>query len=82
MAIVPLIDPLITAFIFIGLAIKPRVAPTICIVFIKKRLLNMASFIVLSILTITMIQSIIAITKNIKPICFALVSKLLTKTGG
>ena len=39
----PLIAPLIIALAFIGLAMNQRVAPTICIVFIRKRLLNMAS---------------------------------------
>jgi len=54
-AINPLSAPFITARVFIGLAIKLRVAPTICMVLIKKRLLNIARRIVLSISTITAI---------------------------
>ena len=52
-AMVALIIPFITLRILNGLAINHRVAPTICIVLIKKRLLNMAKRIVLSISTIT-----------------------------
>ena len=63
-AIMPLMAPLITALIFIGLEIKLRVAPTICMVLIRKRLLNMASLMVLSISTITSIEITTATTSK------------------
>src|SRR6185503_5591557 len=63
---IPLIAPLIMARISSGLAIYQRVAPTICIVFIKKRLLNMARRIVLSIRIITVADiNMAAINKKI-----------------
>jgi hypothetical protein len=69
------IRPLIIERIFIGLAINHLVAPTICIVFIRKRLLYMASLMVLSIEKITSMVSRIAAIK--KPITKFL-AKLLT----
>ena len=55
-------NPLMIAFILSGLAINPLVAPTICIVFIKKRLLYIASRMVLSMEIMTMMERIIAKT--------------------
>ena len=54
--------PLMTAFILSGLVIKPLVAPTICMVFIKNRLLYIAKRIVLSIDIMTIMERIIANT--------------------
>ena len=80
-AIVALIIRLIIALIVIGRLMKPLVAPTICMVLIKNLLLNMASRIVLSMLTITITERIIPATKNIKPKVFAFESILLTNDG-
>ena len=63
MAIPDEMSPFIIALILMGRAMNHRVAPTICMVFIKNRLLYIASLIVLSIDTITRIDNIIAITK-------------------
>jgi len=52
-AMAALMAPLIIALIFKGFVINHRVAPTICMVFIRNRLLNIARRIVLSISTIT-----------------------------
>ena len=54
--------PLMIAFILSGLVINPLVAPTICIVLIKKRLLYIASRMVLSMEIMTMMERIIAKT--------------------
>ena len=67
MAMALLIRPLTTALAVIGREMKLRVAPTICIVLMRKRLLNMARRIVLSILTITITQRRIETTRNITP---------------
>ncbi len=67
MAMPELIKPFTNALISMGRVINCRVAPTICIVLIKKRLLNMASLMVLSILMITMTQRITAITSRAIP---------------
>ena len=63
-AITPLMAPLMIAFIFSGLAINQRVAPTICMVLIRKRLLNMASRMVLSIKKITTSEIIMTSTSS------------------
>ena len=56
--------PLATARTFIGREIKLRVAPTICMVLMRNRLLYIASLIVLSINTIERIENIPASTIN------------------
>ena len=81
-AMLELISPLMMALMVNGLIINPRVAPTICMVLIKKRLLNMASLMVLSILMITMEHKIMATTKNMSPILEALSLRLVTKLFG
>ena len=70
MAIMEAISPLITALIFIGLAMNQRVAPTICMVLIKKRLLYIASRIVLSIEKTTNMVKMIAAIRNITAAVF------------
>ena len=82
MATKALINPFIMARINKGFEIKFLVAPTICMVLIKKRLLNMANLIVLSILIITMIDKMMESTKNINPILVVLSFKLDTKFLG
>src|SRR5579875_2456474 len=59
MAIIAAMAPLTTARIFMGLEINPLVAPTICMVLIKKRLLYIAKRMVLSISTMERRQKII-----------------------
>src|SRR3954467_5462013 len=64
MAIPEEISPFIMALILMGRAINPRVAPTICMVFIRNRLLYMASRIVLSMeKTTSMVKTTAAIRK-------------------
>ena len=65
MAMQDAIKPLIMALILIGRAMKPRVAPTICMVLIKNRLLYMASLMVLSIEKTTSMVNRIAANKKI-----------------
>ena len=57
-------NPFRIALTFIGLAMNHRVAPTICMVLIKKRLLYMARRMVLSIEKTTRIVKRIAATKK------------------
>ena len=66
--ITPLSSPLTIARRSKGREINHRVAPTICMVFIRKRLLNIASRTVLSIRMITTINSKAETTPSIKPI--------------
>ena len=65
MAMTEAINPFIIALILIGLAINHRVAPTICMVLIKNRLLYMASLMVLSIEKTTSTVSRMAAIKKI-----------------
>ena len=64
MAMPDAINPLIIALILMGLAINQRVAPTICMVFIKNRLLYMASLMVLSMEKTTKMVNKMAAIKN------------------
>ena len=82
MAIKEAINPFITARLLMGLAINHLVAPTICIVFIIKRLLYMASLMVLSIENTTSVVKIIAVTKNITPTVFTNLLTLVTVSVG
>ena len=82
MAIKALMSPFIKARITNGLDMKILVAPTICIVLIKKRLLNIARRMVLSILIITMTHKMTERTKKIRPTLVARSFKLVTKLFG
>ena len=74
-AIAEAISPFIIARLFSGLEINPLVAPTICIVLIKNRLLYIASLMVLSIdITTSTVNKIAAIIK----ITAAVFTNLLT----
>ena len=70
MAMAEAIIPLTIALPSSGLVINHRVAPTICIVFIIKRLLYIASLIVLSMDTITKIDKIMATTSSTSVVVF------------
>ena len=64
-AMIPLIAPFRTALTLRGRAMKLRVAPTICIVLMMNRLLNIASLMVLSIRMITTTDTTTATTSKI-----------------
>ena len=64
------INPFMMALILIGRAIKPLVAPTICMVLIKNRLLYMASLMVLSMENTTNTVNKIAAIRNMMAAVF------------
>ena len=75
-------SPLMTALINKGFVIKPRVAPTICMVFMMKRLLYIANLMVLSIEIITMIPNMITRASKTAIVQLAKVVIVLTVSSG
>ena len=77
-----LINPLMIARLSNGFEMNHLVAPTICMVLIKNRLENIASFIVLSINIITITAKTIANPNRKNPIFRTMLFRLLTTASG